>query len=178
MRKVLRLLHGDQFTATDLQFTYLSAGLSLVLVTAWAYPLDVGWLKHAILSVIVLDFSGGMVANMTTSTSIFYASRPKLRILFIGCHVIQPLLLAWIFECEVWGIAVITTYTLAASLLVSAVRDSNRQRTVAMSLFLPGISLLLLLLKTEPSVLTICLIFFMVKLIVSFPVHWGIVSNR
>ena len=178
MKNILKFFHGEHFTKTDLLFTYLGASLSLILILVFVYPIEVSIIKHIVLSFIILDFSGGAIANLTNSTSVFYASRPNLQKIFILAHIVQPIFLAWIFQQELITIALTTIYTLISSIIISSLFDFNKQRALAMMLLLLGIISLLLIFKIETYLLTICLILYMIKLIFSFPINWGIITTR
>lgn len=173
MKNILKFLHGEHFTITDLLFTYFAASLSLILILVFVKPIEVSIIKNIVLSFIILDFSGGAIANLTNSTSVFYASRPNLQKLFILAHIVQPIFLAWIFQKELIAIALTTIYTLLCSIVISSLSDFNKQRALAMLLLLLGIISLLLIFKITTLTLTICLIFYMIKLIFSFPINWG-----
>ena len=178
MREFLKFLHGEHPTRTDLILTYLGACLSLISFEVLISTLDLSITKHLVLSFIVLDFSGGIIANITESTSSFYASRPRLRILFLLAHLVQPALLVWIFPQNTLVVLYITVYTLISSLVVSWVGDFARQRTLSLFLLLVGLSSIPLVLDKGSSVLAVCLSMYMMKLILSFSVDWSGTKTR
>lgn len=171
-------LHGEHPTRADLILTYLGACLCLISVEFLVSPLDLSTTKHLVLSFIVLDLSGGVIANVTDSTSAFYAGRPRLRIMFLLAHMVQPALLVWIFPQNSIVVFYITVYTLLSSLVVSWVGDFARQRTLALFLLLPGLSSLPYVLDKGPSVLAVCLSMYMMKMILSFSVDWSGTKTR
>jgi|694.fasta_scaffold87809_5 hypothetical protein len=178
MREFLKFLHGEHPTTTDLILTYLGACLSLVPFEFLISTLDLSITKQMILSFIVLDFSGGIIANITESTSSFYASRPRLRIVFLLAHLVQPALLVWIFPENALVVFYITVYTLLSSIVVSWVGDFARQRTLALFLVLVGLSSMPLVLDKGSSVLGVCLSMYIIKLILSFSVDWSGTKTR
>jgi hypothetical protein len=178
MRRLLTFLHGEHPTRTDLILTYLGACLCLVSVEFLMPPLDLSITKHLVLSFIVIDLSGGVIANITESTSSFYAGRPRLQIIFLLAHMVQPALLVWIFPENALVVFYITLYTLLSSLAVYLVGDFARQRTVALFLLLMGLSSLPHVLDKGSSALTVCLPMYMMKLILSFSVDWSGTNTR
>jgi len=124
-----------------------------------------------ILAALALDLAGGVVANFTKGTNTYYAERPKTRYVFIGFHVVQPLLFAWIFPSDVIGIALISVYTLIAVALINNMGDYLRQRVLGAFLLVLGLTTSFVVGILQP-VVHIMLMLFMVKLIMAFAVRW------
>lgn len=86
--------------------------------------------RIVLLALLTLDIFAGCVANFSHSTSQFYASRPRNRLVFIAVHI-QPIAVAlllsnhYIFAICVWA------YTIITALLVNALHKNSIQTFVA-----------------------------------------------
>lgn len=118
----LKYLHGEMFNWQDLSMTYLTAVIVTILAARSFFPDPLGMTQKILLAGLFLDTSGGIVANSTASTRLFYASPSGRRVLFIALHTLHPLILLSIFPeygsyilCS--GLSILT-----ASLLVNHLR--------------------------------------------------------
>jgi hypothetical protein len=178
MKNILKYLHGEHITKSDLLITYVAASSLLALIFGFGFPTGISTMKVVCLCLIILDFSGGVIANLSASTSAFYARKPRLRKFFILAHLIQPVFLIWIFQQEIETIALTVLYTLVISRVVCSLSSLNMQRGLAMFFFLLGTITLLLKFEIEGRILTICLVLYMLKMIFSFPINWSINAAR
>ena len=127
-------LFGRETTLLDLLAIFVGS-FSLAIVTLLVtWGLDLSLIKKIVLTLLALDIGGGVVANFTIGTSSYYAESSKKRDLFILFHILQPLLLAWIYSSDLYVILTITLYTLASSLLTLKLKDNNIQRVTGATL--------------------------------------------
>ncbi|MNI53989.1 hypothetical protein D3C73_1088520 [compost metagenome] len=117
---------------------------------------------------LIFDIFAGCIANFSASTSNFYATRPKNRLIFISIHfhiVIVALLLGtpMMYALIVWG------YTITGAFIVNALIGMPSQRFVAGFLLSIGVGCMPLLPNMEPYMLTTCILF-MLKVLFSFAV--------
>ncbi|BFP41704.1 hypothetical protein FGF1_25490 [Flavobacteriaceae bacterium GF1] len=125
---VLHELHGQQSTLLDLLLTYTIAILTTMAALHLAAHSFDGTYKFVILGILVFDLSGGVVSNFTEGTTKYYSDKPKARSIFIVLHVIQPLVLVWLFPENVMAVAIISTYTLMAMIVVNHIKEHPKQR--------------------------------------------------
>ena len=128
--------------------------------------------RSAIAYLLVVDIFAGCVANFTYSTSNHYAAHNKKRLIFIAVHI-HILIVAWLLGVDFLPAFVIWGYTIAAALVVNALKENRRQLFVAGVLLATGISVTVLWIETPKYFLVISLLF-MMKVMFSFAVdHYG-----
>lgn len=167
----LHELHGKQATVFDLLANYTTAIIAAIVVLYLAQDLSLAPYKVIILGVLALDLAGGVVSNFTEGTNSYYLEKPKMRYLFIAFHLIQPLVLIWLFPGDLPGISIISIYTLIAMTIINSIQEHLRQRVFGISLMVVGLSLSFLIGELQPIV-HLMLILFVVKLIVAFAIRW------
>jgi len=124
----LHELHGKQASIFDLLINYTTAIIAALIILFLARDLSLATYKLVILGVLALDSAGGIVSNFTEGTNNYYIEKPKMRYVFIAFHVIQPLVLIWLFPNDLVGIAIISIYTLIAMTVVNSIQEHLRQR--------------------------------------------------
>lgn len=138
--RLLHVLHGEETTLGDLVVTWVVAlGTALVIVLRpGTRPVATRWWEIAIVAAIGADIAAGVVATFTAGTDRFYAARPRLRIVFLLLHVIQPTLLFFIIggPVEVW--AVVPAFAIVSALVVNAL-PGRHQATLAAALTVAGV---------------------------------------
>jgi hypothetical protein len=167
--KLLQDLHGKEasiFSIVLVYFTGIIFGVFFFFLSKDFHSVFHRWL----LAVIACDMGGGVVANMSQSTSDYYAKRPKTRWIFIFLHIIHPLLL-WIVFPETNGILIIGGTTIIFTSIVNIITKETTQRIIAGSLIV--INLMLLILCKIEIMPLILLTVFSLKLIVGFAVRWN-----
>lgn len=167
----LNELHGKQASVFDLLVNYTTAIISTIIILYLAWDLSLATHKLVILAVLAMDLAGGVVSNFTEGTNNYYVEKPKMRYVFIAFHVVQPLVLIWLFPNDLVGIAVVSTYTLIAMTVINSIKEYLRQRVYGAFLMVIGISISFLVTAMQPIV-HLMLILFVVKLIVAFAVRW------
>lgn len=167
----LHELHGKQASIFDLLINYTTAIIAALIILFLARDLSLATYKLVILGVLALDLAGGIVSNFTEGTNNYYIEKPKMRYVFIAFHVIQPLVLIWLFPNDLVGIAIISIYTLIAMTVVNSIQEHLRQRVYGAFLMVIGLSITFLVNEMQPIV-HLMLILFVVKLIVAFAIRW------
>ena len=128
--------------------------------------------RSAIAYLLVVDIFAGCVANFTYSTSNHYAARNKERLVFIALHV-HILIVAWLLGVALLPAFIVWGYTIAAALVVNALKESRFQLFVAGVLLAMGFFVAVLGIETPKYFLVISLLF-MMKVMFSFAVdHYG-----
>ncbi|MFW5687911.1 MAG: hypothetical protein ACOCXV_03185 [Bacteroidota bacterium] len=167
----LHEIHGREAYLFDILVNYATGIGATVFILFLSTNLDLSMLKMILLGILALDLSGGVVSNFTSGTSNYYAASNKLRILFIGIHFIQPLLLGWIFA-DYWpAIAIIGSFSLLAAFLINSLHHYHLQKTVA-PFFLVAAIIITVISNIDNAPLFIMMLLFVVKLILAFPVKW------
>lgn len=168
--RVPRLFHelfGKETTRLDLALVLLASigGTGLVL---WLDQEHLFLLSLPVLIIILIlfaDIFGGVVANMTKGTSLYYHERKTLRQIFIIIHI-QPIIFAFLIQSYIIESLFIYIYVLLSSTLVNAIRHHHQHQAVAMLMFMMGA--LILMLSPMPPYVIIFMVFFMMKMIISF----------
>ncbi|GAB2550729.1 hypothetical protein [Gracilibacillus alcaliphilus] len=163
-------LFGKRIALLDLWFTLLFCiGMTALLLTLTYFE----WQQLAvwqmvILIVLIVDITGGVIANFSFSTNLYYKTNAKRRLVFIAIHV-QPIIFAWLFD-DYYGISLIVWgYTIVSALIVNALIQYPGQRMIGVFLAVSGVSLLLLF-TDIPQILLAIFSFYIFKVIFSFAV--------
>ncbi|AHM60687.1 hypothetical protein D770_12150 [Flammeovirgaceae bacterium 311] len=168
----LQELHGQRARVIDLLLTYLTG--VLVCITVLYYAREMGGWKQVVLGFLTLDLAGGIVANFTEGTNLYYKNRAGKRYFFIALHVLQPLLIYYVFSVadNFIPLMAITAYTLVAMLLINGLTDYLNQRVYAAFFLVLGLSVVFCLNYSHPIV-TLLVLLYMIKLLLAFAVKWN-----
>ncbi|MDN5216943.1 hypothetical protein QQ020_33035 [Fulvivirgaceae bacterium BMA12] len=169
--KFLHEVHGHESSLEELIFNYITVLFVTGILVIMAKDLSLSTFKLAICVLLAIDLSGGVVSNFMEGTNRYYAESSKRRYIFISLHIIQPLLMYWIFPDEGINIMLMTLYTLSTMSIVNGIKKQERQRFLAAVFMMSGIALAFALNITY-SVLLLMLVMFTIKLILSFAVRW------
>jgi len=153
--------------------TAISIGTIASGVFAGDHCMNAGFATlHTIACILLaMDLGGGVIANFTMGTNNYYRESQKRCYIFILFHVLQPLILFWMFPSECCGIAWICAFVLACTSFIVRLRELNFQASVAAMLL--TISLILISwLKLADSLLQLMLTFYAIKLVLAFGVNW------
>jgi len=129
---------GPGATATELLWQFGAAFAAAVAVPAYALAAGLNWsvLQLAMSGLIALDLVGGVVTNATASGQRWYHRRGqgvKQHLSFAALHIIQLLLVGWLFRSGDWMfVGVFYVYLLSAATVVSF-SPLYLQRPVAMA---------------------------------------------
>jgi hypothetical protein len=125
---------------------------------------------QALIVLLCIDISGGVIANLTKSTKSYYIKRPKLEKIFIAIHI-QPLILGLIIPGQMAFGTFIYLYAALSTLFVLKMRHHTWHKTLAMSLLMMGIILSFLVFLDSSRLMMLLSILFLTKLIYAFGVN-------
>jgi hypothetical protein len=168
--KYLHELHGEKTKLSSLIMVYLCALLVGGLVLSQIIPLALPLWKTILAVIIFMDIGGGVVANLTSATNQYYQNHSNLRIPFLFLHIFHPLALLLIFPKNLLFLGLVLLFTLASSIGVNVLRNSELQQTLAALLVAVGVCLTFLA-PVSPAFLFVFSPLFMVKLILGFSVR-------
>ena len=164
-------LHGEQSTLPDVIATHAVAYLMAAFIgwLSWQEGLA-GW-QVGLLAVLGGDIAGGVVANVTAGTDRYYGARAQLRKVFLATHVIQPLVLWWLFPESYLVIAATAAVTLCSSLAVDLFADPPLDRTWAAAGMVVGCAVVIAL-QPPSAALILLLVLYVAKLTLCFSPRW------
>lgn len=164
-------------------FGHVTTAIELVLIISFSVvsTLFVFWINREHFSlfspvqavvtfILLLDITGGIIANFSYGTNKVYQDSTNSRYLFIALHI-QPLIIAltlgkhWLLCFSVW------IFTIVSALIVNQLVTHPAQRVIGATFLALGLGLLLQFASTIPSYLLILLVFYMMKVIYSFAVN-------
>lgn len=149
-----------------------SAGVTMTaLILFQTTELPIPTHKRLLLGLLALDVAGGVVSNFTQGTSDYYAERRSRRTVFLALHVLQPVLLMWVFPADGLAIAALSGYAIVAAIAVNGLQNGDKQRNFAALLAVLGIGAAFAFSFSHPMLLLLVLLF-IIKLIVAFAVRW------
>lgn len=169
--KILQEVHGEVSNVKDIFVTHFVAILSSVMVLTLGSR-DLSISQIIVLGILTYDLVGGVVANFSYSTSVYYAKQPKKRKGFIALHLLQPTLLVFVFQNDIVTILSISTYILLSSILVNATKSVQRQIMLGAFFSIVGIMVLQLPFFEATSILAFLLVIFLLKLPLAWAVRW------
>lgn len=164
-------LFGKRIALLDLWVTLLfCVGMTILLLTITYSELqNLAIWQVIILTVLTVDITGGVIANFSFSTNLYYKSNARARFVFIIIHV-QPMVFAWLFEKHYGVSLTVWAYTVVCALIVNALVEHPSQRTIAAFLAVSGVSMLLLFSEAVPTILLAVWSLYMFKVIFCFAV--------
>ena len=169
--KFLHEVYGYRSSVVELVLTYVTVLFVTSILAIMAKDVELQIFQWVIYILLAIDLSGGVVSNFMEGTSRYYAASAKRRHIFISLHIIQPLLMYWIFPNEGWTIAIVTFLTLFTMLIVDSIKSHSKQRFFA-SIFMISNIAITFLLRIEDHVLLLLLVMFIIKLVLAFAVRW------
>ena len=171
VKRFFHELFGEETTRLDL-ISILTAAVLGSLLVLW---LDVEHLSMLSLPVMIIvlillaDILGGVVANMTKGTQLYYKERPNLRQIFIFIHI-QPIIFALLIKSYLIESVFIYLYVALVATLINSIRHLHEHKALA-ALFLMMVALILIIFGMDmPPYVMIFFMFYMMKLILSFSV--------
>jgi len=176
MNKVVRIprflhdIHGREATILGLWATYVAGSVFGVLGAIAAYQAGIELWKAIIVGILFFDVGGGVVANLTSSTNRYYQESAVRRLVFLGLHIIQPILIAVLLG-GYWEYALfLAAYTAICGLMLNSLRGPENQQVVAGLLCVAGIACLTLF-SVSPAIIYAFGALFMVKILIGFSVR-------
>jgi len=134
MKDLLVLLHGESPRKSNLLLIY---GVSILFTLyLWSqYKEHLSTAQQLLYCVIGVDILGGIIANLTNSTKAFWQKQSLLaQSLFLGIHIVHPVLLYAIFELDRLDMAFLFVYMfVSAQILLNVSAERNRILAVLFS---------------------------------------------
>ena len=127
------------------------------------------FLKQVVTWILFLDISGGVVANLTKGTDLYYERNPRKRWIFIAIHV-QPLILSWSMGIPIHYGVIICAYTLIGAAILNLMRNYANQNLLAVSLTGVGLLIATYLGQTVPFFAATLWSFYILKVMFCFSV--------
>ena len=175
--RLLHPLHGESTTLFELIITYaMGIGMAIAMYL-FTYSLTLSIGKRLILVLLTIDIAGGVMANFTFSTKTYYMQRSKLGRLYLPLHMVQPLVLSYVFSSDLRQIIGISLYAILSAWLVRLIKSILVQRMAALMLYTMGI-LFLHWLSLSIAALSVLFSWFMLKLIVGFALRSSIFDRE
>lgn len=176
VNKFLVELFGRETTRFDLLAIIICSVSFATLTMILKWNVDISTIKKIILTILALDIGGGVVANFTTGANNYYFESLRKRYLFIFFHILQPLILIWIYPSDSLAIMGISLLTLTSSIIVLNLKNQYTQRIIAVTLLLLCI-ILTPILNYSDNLLQIVILLYSMKLILAFSVNWTSISK-
>ena len=164
-------LFGKKTTTVELAciVSFALGSTAFISYVSSEYLSELGVFQIGILIVLLLDVSGGVVANFSYWTNNQYRESSKNRLVFIGVHI-QPVLLALVLG-DFWIPAIATwIFTIASALLSNSLIQHPAQRVIAATAMATGLAGLIILAPDLPASILLLLVFYLIKVIFSFSV--------
>lgn len=161
----LRELHGELALLPELVLVYLMASAAGILT--WFTNASLSLIPRILAALILADVAGGVVANFTPSTRLYYRDRPRLRPVFLALHVLHILALVWAFPGEWSRLVWIGACAIGGSFLLLSRRLLALRPALALGFTVTGI-LPLGLSPVPPSAVLLFIPLFGVKLLAGF----------
>ncbi len=177
--KVHRFFHelfGLETTRFDLLSIIIIAVSFALLTLALKWNSDMSVVKKITLTILALDFGGGVVANFTTGTNNYYSESPSRKYFFIFFHLLQPFILIWIYPSDFSVIGGVSLFTLVSSICVLNFKNRHAQRVIAVTLLLMFL-LVNPLLEYSEQLLQLTMQLYSIKLILAFSVNWTSIAK-
>lgn len=175
--KMLHEIHGEISNVRDITITHLVAITSTAMVLVLGTE-DLSILQQIVLGILTYDLVGGVVANFSYSTSVYYAKQPKKRKGFIALHLLQPTLLVFVFQNDIVTILSMSASILLSSILVNATQSAQRQIMLGAFFSIVGIMVLQLPFFEATPILEFLLVIFLLKLPLAWAVRWYDINSH
>ncbi|SHN27359.1 hypothetical protein [Gracilibacillus kekensis] len=130
---------------------------------------ELSLIKQIVTWFLFLDISGGVIANLTKGTDLFYNRSSRNRWIFIAIHI-QPIILSWSMEISIHYGIIICLYTIISAAFLNLIREHSIHTLLAGSL--TGIGLLIAAYYSQeiPFFASTLFIFYIFKVLFSFSV--------
>jgi len=175
--KMLHEIHGEISNVRDISITHVIAIVSTVMVLMLGGQ-SLSFIQQILLGILTYDLVGGVVANFSYSTSVYYAAQPRKRMGFIALHLLQPTLLSFVFQEDILIVISMSAYILFSSIVVNGMKSANRQVMTGAFFSILGITLLQLPLFMGTPILEFLLVIFLLKLPLAWAVRWYDINRQ
>ena len=168
--KILHEIHGEKTTLLNFILTYL-VGISIGLIVILSLrnnELPI-W-KIILVFIVYIDVAGGVISNLSSSTNQYYQKRKILNLLFPILHVIQPLIMLFVFPKDYKYLIFIAVYTISFSYILKLLRKAEDQQSIASVAVIFG-TVISLLIPVQIQVIYSFGLLFMIKIVLGFSVR-------
>ncbi|WP_017472907.1 hypothetical protein [Amphibacillus jilinensis] len=125
--------------------------------------------KQLVTWLLFLDISGGVLANLTKGTDLYYSQHQWRRWVFIAIHV-QPIILSWAMDVSLHYGMIIYVYTLVCAIVLNLIRNHHIHSVIAGSLTSLGLLIVAYFGQTVPFFASTLFTFYVFKVLFSFSV--------
>jgi hypothetical protein len=167
--KYFQELHGEKTSLVSLILVYFTSLTISLIITYYAIPADFALWKTILFFITMLDIAGGVIANFTNSTNLYYQEKSNLRIPFICLHIIHPTILYLLFPSDGTLFIFMGVYTIACCFILHFIHSRELQRLIAVFLLTMGVTLVFII-PSDITILKLLPILFFLKLILGFSV--------
>lgn len=164
-------LFGRETTRLDLLLILFGSIILTITTQKMSLGSDFSLSKKIVLALLTLDIGGGAIANFTEGTNKYYSENIKRKHLFIIIHILQPLILSWVFDKDFLIILIQTVYVLISSFIVTSINQKKSQKIIAATMLLISVILTFSFTFSIPA-LQLILLIYSIKLILAFSVNW------
>lgn len=169
--KFLHELHGERANLLNFVLVYVVGVLTAIISMLELIPKNIELWKLIVVFLLFTDITGGVISNMSFSTNNYYQKRPKLKMIFIFAHIIQPLLFSIMF-IEYWPYMLfIYLLTMVSCFILYNISNKDIQRTIGSVFIIIGIVGTIYLFDFELLSIMLIGILYMLKLILGFSVN-------
>ena len=168
--KILQELHGENTTVLNICLVYVVGLAAAILSMLELIPKNIEVWKLVLIFILFIDIAGGVISNMTFATNQYYQKRPKLKIVFIVAHIIQPFLLSIMFMENWHYILFVYLLTMSACIVLIQIKKSDLQRVIGSVFLIAGVFGATYLFKVDLASIMVIGILYMIKLILGFSV--------
>lgn len=169
--KFLQELHGEKTTIGKILLVYLSGGIVAAFSLIGLVHQGIAPWRVILCGILFMDISGGVVANLSSSTNQYYQKNMRLRIGFLLVHCIHPGLFIVMFPLQYPYFLFCYLYTMIACLALFKVKDADLQQNMAALFVAVGISASLVFFPSPIKALALFGPLFMIKLVLGFSVR-------
>lgn len=164
-------IHGKNPTALDLWLTYAAGIIGGVVGVVLAQTSGIDLWKALLVGLLFFDIAGGVVANFTVSTRMYYGGSRRRRILFLCLHVLQPLLMALILGDYLLLMIFTATFAVAGGLIINLLKTIKSRRVLAIALTAIGVLALSVAILSVPVFVYAFSVLFLIKILLAFSVN-------
>lgn len=161
-------IHGKNPTSSDLWLTYAAGIVGGVAGTVLAQASGVDLWKALLVGLLFFDIAGGVVANFTVSTRMYYGNSRRRRILFLCLHVVQPLLIALVLWDHLLIMIFTAAFAISGGLIINLLTTIKSRQVTATILTAIGVWVVLAAINSVPVFVYVFSVLFLIKILLAF----------
>jgi len=170
--KFLHEFHGARSNWEDITSIHVLAFFTTVICLVLANDSALQLWQKCLLGVLAYDLAGGVMANFSYATNLYYDASQKRRLVFLSLHFLQPIALMLVFPDYYAGVLIFSGLIIASSFMVNAVKNPQRQLIMGVLFSVMGCILVLSTGLYLTPVLQLLLVVFFIKLPFAFSIRW------